>query len=144
MFCFVFQVLACGGFPPDTLVSWKGSSMSRMASIPYTVIWRCQCRLWCCGWVLGVSSSSGLVWTFPHGRWGVNAARETMLHSEALFTCSGNSSVHMRYYHVPEARAAHTNKPGSWHGASGQGKSHDHMDENDLWPLLYSTTVMWT
>ena len=54
-----------------------------------------------------------------------------------------NSFVHMRFAHVPEAGAAHTNKTGSWHVAWGHAKWHNHMDENDLWPLPYSTAVMW-
>ena len=49
----------------------------------------------------------------------------------------------MRFAHVPEAGAAHTNKTGSWHVAWGHAKWHNHMDENDLWPLPYSTAVMW-
>ena len=68
--------------------------------------------------------------------------RDIKLHSEAFFTCRINSSAHMKLAHVPEAGEAHTNKPGLWHGAWGQGKRHDHMEENYLWPLLYSTSDM--
>ena len=75
LFCSAFWVLSWGGFPPDSPVSWKESSMSTMASISYPVVWKCQCKWWC-GWALGVSSSNRLSWTCPQGSCSVSAARD--------------------------------------------------------------------
>ena len=74
LFCFLSSGLRW--ISSWSLVSWKGSLISRMASIPYPMVWGWKCRWWWWGWVLGVSLSNRLAWTCPHGSWSVGSARQ--------------------------------------------------------------------